>query len=81
MCHLILAPRYAPWSFFSWPGVSVVLVTHLVISRVLVCSLLSLSLDHFYKFQVDTGSRSVIEHSASRSLLVMANDVCHLKSI
>lgn len=55
------------------PEEQIVLVTHLVVCRVLICSLLGLDLDQFQMFQVDTSSLSVFERYNGQTRLVMVN--------
>ncbi|UCC89311.1 MAG: histidine phosphatase family protein [Anaerolineales bacterium] len=63
------------------PGHAVVLVTHVVVCRLLLCSLLGLDNSHFWQLQPATASLSVFEISEGRSTLLSVNDTCHLASI
>lgn len=64
-----------------YPGEQVVLVSHLVVCRVLLCSLLGVHNGYFNHFRVDPASITVFELNQSPTTLVMANDTCHLKSL
>ena len=57
----------------------VVLVTHLVVCRILLCSLLGIHNGSFNRFRVDPASLTVFELDRSRATLVTANDTCHLR--
>jgi broad specificity phosphatase PhoE len=63
------------------PDQVVVLVTHVVVCRLLLCSLLGLDNSHFWQFQPATASLSVFEISEGRSTLLSVNDTCHLASV
>jgi broad specificity phosphatase PhoE len=63
------------------PSQAVALVTHVVVCRLLLCSLLGLDNSHFWQFRLATASLSVFEVSESRSTLLRVNDTCHLASI
>ena len=56
----------------------VVLVTHLVVCRVLLCSLLGIHNGYFNHFRVDPASLTVFELDESQAVLVTTNDTCHL---
>ena len=59
----------------------VVLVTHIVVCRLLLCSLLGVDSGHFWQFQPAIASISVFEISGTRSVLLSVNDTCHLATI
>lgn len=63
-----------------YPGQQIILVSHLVVCRVLVCSLLGLPNSYFWRFQVDPASLSVVAVEGERTRLVTANDTCHLSA-
>ncbi len=60
------------------PGQTVVAVTHVVVCRLLLCSLLGLDSSHFWQFQPATASVSVLEVSDTSRVLISVNDTCHL---
>jgi broad specificity phosphatase PhoE len=60
------------------PDQQIILVSHLVVCRVLLCSLLGLPNSYFWRFQVDPASLSVVAIDGERARLVTANDTCHL---
>jgi broad specificity phosphatase PhoE len=63
------------------PDQTVVLVTHVVVCRLLLCSLLGVDSDHFWQFQPAIASISVFEISGERSVLLSVNDTCHLATV
>lgn len=63
-----------------YPDRQIILVSHLVVCRVLLCSLLGLPNSDFWRFQVDPASLSVVVVESERARLVTANDTCHLSA-
>jgi broad specificity phosphatase PhoE len=57
---------------------TVVVVTHVVVCRLLLCSLLGLGNDHFWQFEPATASLSIFEVSDRGGVLRSFNDTCHL---
>lgn len=62
----------------SHPRQTVVLVTHVVVCRLLLCSVLGLDDSHFWQFQPATASISVFKVSEDSRVLLSVNDTCHL---
>jgi broad specificity phosphatase PhoE len=60
---------------------TVVVVTHVVVCRLLLCALLGLDNSHFWQFEPATASISVLEISDERSVLLTLNDTCHLAGV
>jgi broad specificity phosphatase PhoE len=60
------------------PDVSVVLVSHELPIRALVCKALAIPLDEAYRFELQPGSLSAIEFRGPRTQLALLNDICHL---
>jgi broad specificity phosphatase PhoE len=60
------------------PNQTVVVVTHVVVCRLLLCSLLGLDNDHFWQFEPATASLSIFEISMRGGVLRSFNDTCHL---
>ena len=59
------------------PDVSLVLVSHELPVRALICRALSIPLAEADRFQVKAGSLSAIEFRGPRTVLSLLNDVCH----
>ncbi|RLC75210.1 MAG: histidine phosphatase family protein [Chloroflexi bacterium] len=67
------------------PGQTVALVSHSVVNRVLLCAVLGLGNDHFWRLQQDTCAVNVFDVKDGISYddwraftLVLMNDTCHL---
>jgi len=59
-------------------GSSLVVVTHHVVIRALLCSLLDLNLSNFRRFEVFPASVSELRFEYGRWVLYRLNDTCHL---
>jgi broad specificity phosphatase PhoE len=64
-----------------YPNQQVILVTHQVVCRVLLCHLLGIHNGYFNHFQVDPASLTIGQVDGSRGTLVGVNDTCHLKAL
>lgn len=64
-----------------YPNAQVVLVTHLVVCQVLLCSLLGIHNGYFKHFRIDPGSLTICEVDYQRGILVTVNDTCHLPTL
>lgn len=60
---------------------SVVLVSHRVVNKVLICSLLGLDNSHFWNIKQDMAGITIFNYRDSRFILTRHNDTSHLKSI
>jgi broad specificity phosphatase PhoE len=60
---------------------SVLLVSHRVVVKVLICSLLGLDNSHFWSLSQDVGAITIFDHSAGRFILTKHNDTCHLREL
>jgi len=60
---------------------SVVLVSHRVINKVLICSLLGLDNSHFWNIKQDVGGITVFNYLDGRYILTRHNDTSHLKDL
>ncbi len=59
----------------------VVLVSHRVINKVLICSLLGLDNSHFWNIKQDLAGMTTFIYDAGRFILTKHNDTSHLKGI
>ncbi len=57
---------------------TVVLVSHRVVNKVLICSLLGLNNSHFWKIRQDVAGMTVFEYEDGRFILTRHNDTSHL---
>ena len=60
---------------------SVVLVSHRVVNKVLICSLLGLDNSHFWNIKQDVGGITVFNYVDGRFILTKHNDTSHLKEL
>ncbi|NQT48117.1 MAG: histidine phosphatase family protein [Chloroflexi bacterium] len=68
-----LVPKHA--------GETIVLVSHKVACKVLVCSLLGLDNSHFWQVQQDLCAINVFETDENGFAVVRINDTCHLEGL
>ena len=59
----------------------VVLVSHRVVNKVLICALLGLDISHFWNIRQDTGGITVFSYENGRFVLTRHNDTSYLKPI
>jgi len=60
---------------------TIVLVSHVVVNRVLICAALGLGNESFWKIGQDNGSISILEASNGQYNLRLLNDTCHLEAL
>lgn len=60
---------------------AVVLVSHRVVNKVLVCALLGLDNSHFWNIRQDTGGITTFTHENERFILTKHNDTSYLKPL
>ena len=60
---------------------SVVLVSHRVVNKVLICSLLGLDISHFWNINQDVGGITIFNYVDGRFVLTRHNDTSHLKEL
>lgn len=60
---------------------TVVLVSHRVINKVLICSMLGLDNSHFWDIKLDLGGITVFQYEDERFKLIKHNDTSYLKQI
>jgi len=70
------------------PGETVALVSHAVVNRVLLCAVLGLGNEHFWRLQQDTCAVNVFDVKEGAACddwraftLVLMNDTCHLQAL
>ena len=62
-------------------GKTLAIVSHRVLNKVLLCSVLGLELSHFWYIKQDTCAINRFEYKDGRFYLTLLNDTCHLKKI
>ena len=60
---------------------TIVLVSHQVVCKVLICSLLGLDNSHFWQVEQDVCAINVFEARNGRLTVTAINDTCHLESL
>jgi probable phosphoglycerate mutase len=63
------------------PGKTVILVTHRVVNKVLICGILGLDNSHFWQINQDTTAINLIQHRDGKYILSLLNETCHLKPL
>ena len=63
------------------PGRTVAIVSHRVVNKVLLCSIVGLDLSHFWYIRQDTCAVNSFEYKDGNYYLTLLNDTCHLKGV
>jgi len=63
------------------PGKTILIVTHRVITKVLICTVLGLDDSHFWQIKQDTTAINCLEYARGQFVASLINDTCHLKAI
>jgi broad specificity phosphatase PhoE len=63
------------------PGETVALVSHRVVLKVLLCTILGLELSHFWYIRQDTCAINRCEYKDGNYFLTLLNDTCHLREV
>jgi broad specificity phosphatase PhoE len=63
------------------PGKTLVLVSHRVITKVLICGILGIDNSHFWQIGQDTTAINLIQHRNGKYILSLMNETCHLKPL
>jgi len=63
------------------PGQTIVLVSHKVVCKVLICHLIGLDNSHFWQVEQNTCAINLVEARDSALAIVLVNDTCHLKNL
>ncbi len=60
---------------------TILIVSHRVITKVLICTALGLDNSHFWQIKQDTTAINCFEYHRGHLVVSLINDTCHLKSI
>lgn len=63
------------------PEGTIVLVSHRVVNKVLLCGILGLDNSHFWQIIQDTTAINLIRYQKGRYFLALMNETCHLKPL
>lgn len=61
------------------PGETIVLVSHRVVNKVILCGILGLDNSHFWQIAQDTAAINLIQYQKGTYILSLMNETCHLK--
>ncbi len=67
--------------FHIHPDGTVVLVSHGLTNKVLICAILGLDNSHFWKVKQDNGAINIFKYTEHGSKLFLMNDISHLRTI
>jgi broad specificity phosphatase PhoE len=60
---------------------TVLIVSHRVINKILICAALGLDNSHFWQIKQDTTAINCLEYIRGQFIVSLLNDTCHLKSL
>jgi len=63
------------------PGKTLVLVSHRVVTKVLICGILGIDNSHFWQIGQDTTAINLIQYKNGKYILSLMNETCHLKPL
>ena len=63
------------------PGKTIVLVSHRVVNKVIICGILGLDNSHFWQITQDPTAINLIQYKNGKYILSLMNETCHLKSL
>ncbi len=63
------------------PEKTLVLVSHRVVNKVLICGILGIDNSHFWQITQDTTAINLIQYKRGRYVLSFMNETCHLKAL
>jgi broad specificity phosphatase PhoE len=65
----------------NYPGRTLILVSHRVVCKVLICAILGLDNSHFWQITQDTTAINLIQYRDGKYILSLMNETCHLKAL
>ena len=63
------------------PQKAVVLVSHRVVCKVLICAILGIDNSHFWQIAQDATAINLIQYKNGKYILSLMNETCHLKAL
>ena len=69
------------WVIGQYPEKTVILVSHRVINKVILCGILGLDNSHFWQITQDTTAINLIQYRNGKYILSLMNETCHLKPL
>jgi broad specificity phosphatase PhoE len=65
----------------SHSGKTLLFVSHRVVNKVILCSILGLDNSHFWQIGQDSTAINLIQHREGKYVLSLLNEACHLKRL
>jgi probable phosphoglycerate mutase len=65
----------------SYPGKTLILVSHRVVNKVLICGILGIDNSHFWQISQDPTAINLIQYRNGKYVLSLMNETCHLKPL
>ena len=62
-------------------GMNIVLVSHRVINKVIICGILGIDNSHFWQIGQGTAAVNLIQYKEGKYILSLLNETCHLRSL
>lgn len=62
----------------NYSGKTLILVSHRVVNKVLICGILGLDTSHFWQITQDTTAINLIKYREGKYILSLMNETCHL---
>ena len=63
------------------PGKTIAVVSHRVVNKVILCTILGLDLSRFWHLKQDTCAINQFEYAEGSYFITLLNDTCHLKGV
>jgi probable phosphoglycerate mutase len=63
------------------PGKALIIVSHRVVNKVLICGILGLDNSHFWQISQDPTAINLIQYRNRKYILSLMNETCHLKPL
>jgi probable phosphoglycerate mutase len=63
------------------PGKTILVVSHRVVTKVLICAALGMDDSHFWEIKQDTAAINCFEYTGKTFIASLINDTCHMRSI
>jgi len=63
------------------PGKALIIVSHRVVNKVLICGILGLDNSHFWQISQDPTAINLIQYRNGKYILSLMNETCHLKPL
>ena len=65
----------------AYHGNNIVIVSHRVLNKLIICGVLGIDNSHFWQIGQDTAAINLIQFKEGKFILSLLNETCHLKSL